>query len=160
MISALASRFRTADGVAFAAAHAHPWIVWEPGPWAPPGNAATQTMVMNKVAAPGKAGGEALTMALKLGPGQTALMLGRGENVDLPINDATLSRSHLAFAPSSSGGWAVTDQGSSNGSWVDERKLGAAIPIPLRDGAHIQAGQVYLTFYEVAGLFARIRLLR
>jgi hypothetical protein len=160
MISALAARFRAADGQSFAAAHPHPWVVWEPGPWAPPGNAATRTMVMAKVAGPGKSGGEALAMALKLGAGQVALVLGRGEGVDLPINDATLSRSHLAFSPGTAGRWTVSDHGSSNGTWLDERKISPAVLEPLRDGAHIQAGQVYLTFYEPAGLFARVSHLR
>jgi hypothetical protein len=160
MISALAARFRSGDAAAFSAAHPYPWVVWEPGPWLPPGNAASQTMVLPRAAQPGKLGGEALALALKLGAGQTALVLGRGETVDLPVNDATLSRSHLTFSPTHAGSWQVTDQGSSNGSWVDERKLGAGLPVTLRDGAHIQAGQVYLTFYEAAGLFVRIRALR
>ena len=160
MTSALASRFKEADVAAFAAAYPHPWVVWEPGPWAPPGNVATQTMVMAKAVSPGKLGGEALAMALKLAGGQASLILGRGESVDLPINDATLSRSHLAFAPGLFGQWTVIDQGSRNGTWLDARKLTSSIPEPLRDGAQVQAGQVYLTFYEAAGLFARLYPLR
>jgi hypothetical protein len=161
MISALAARFRTGDAGSFQAEHPYPWVVWEPGPWMPPGNAAAQTMVLSRVVQAGKAGGgEALALALKLGPGQTSMVLGRAETVDLPVNDATLSRSHLTFAPAAGGSWTVTDSGSSNGSWLNERRLMAAVSEPLRDGAHIQAGQVYLTFYEPGGLFSRIRLLR
>jgi hypothetical protein len=157
MLSNLATRYRAADATAFKDAFPHPWVVWEPGPWAPPGTGGSQTLVVTSLTPGGRSGGEALAMALKLATGRPTLVLGRAENADLPINDATLSRNHLTFSPGLFGGWALTDQGSSNGSWLNGKKLSAQQVESLKDGAQIQAGQVYLTFYEPSGLYARLR---
>ena len=43
-------------------------------------------------------------------------------------------------------GWTVRDAGSTNGSWLDGAPLAPGIPLDLRDGAQLQAGQVWLTF--------------
>ena len=90
-------------------------------------------------------------MQLKTTPRHPNVTVGRGDEEAIPINDATLSRVHLTLKRSASG-WTVEDSNSSNGSWLDGMKLEPGRPYPLKDGAAIQGGRVYLTYFEPSGI--------
>jgi hypothetical protein len=160
MLSTLAARYGPGDVLTFSTAFPHPWIVWEPGPWMPshPG----ETMMLSPKAgssqrASRSPNGEALALSLTPDPIKLQLTLGRGEGSDLPVNDATLSRQHLLFRRAGVV-WEVQDAGSSNGSWLNGVKMVPRQSHSLRSGAQIQAGQVYLTYYDPGGLFSRIKV--
>lgn len=81
------------------------------------------------------------------------LVVGRGSEADLRINDPGISRRHAQFlisAPSSSSGvpgegdlhLEVHDMGSTNGIQVDGRKVPRAT---LRDGSRVQVGHTSMT---------------
>ena len=157
MLSTLARQFKPGDWAAFEKAHRHPFLVWEPGPWLPSDTKATRGIITKPASRDSSRGGEALAMALELPRDKDHLVLGRAETADLPINDGTLSRSHLALKPGRAG-WIVEELGSSNGSWLNGHTLQRDAPALLYDGSQLQAGQVYLTFFEPLGLFTRLRV--
>jgi FHA domain len=156
LLSQLVFRFGNKDLPAFSQAHAHDWLLWEPGRWKPPASA---TLMLGD-AAPQPlataASGEALALALLPGP-SGSFTLGRGNECDAPINDGTLSQLHLVFMRTPKGDWTVRDAGSKNGSWLDGKKLDSGQPQPVRDGTRLVAAQVAFTFYSPAGMLARLK---
>lgn len=77
--------------------------------------------------------------------------LGRADENDIVVADATISRVHVGFLPSSSGGYSVIDLGSSNGTSVDERPVpleGEGEPIELPSRATLRCGSVNFKFMQ------------
>lgn len=140
--------------------HPHAWLVWEPGAWTVPRDRSKTTLA--RASGPEEAsarGGEALALALELGPGRSQVSFGRAETCDLFLNDATLSNLHLVLMSDAPGSpWTVRDAGSTNGSWLNGVALTRGRPVALLPGAHLQAGQVHLSYYEASHLHARLRL--
>ena len=132
---------------------AGPWLVWEAGPWRPPSArrdtlaAGPETRLL--------ASGESLAIQLAAKDGGPEVRLGRDADNDLVIDDATLSRVHLVLRRDAKGEWTAQDAGSRNGTKVDGAP--ARLPLPLRQGSVLEAGAVRLTFYDAAGLYARLR---
>lgn len=154
LISWLASRYRAARLDAFERELPGPWVVWEAGPWRP---RPSERETVLAGARPAFAAGEALAIALvrrNAAPGPVTL--GRAPENDIVIDDATLSRHHLAFEPAGEGRWRVRDLGSSNGTRVDGAHVGAA-PVPLVPGALVEPGAVRLSFLDSATLHFRLR---
>jgi len=72
--------------------------------------------------------------------------IGRGLSVDVHLDDASVSRRHARIVER--GGRAVVlDDRSLNGTWVNGRRVEAAM---LSDGDEIALGRVVLQFLEVA----------
>lgn len=64
-----------------------------------------------------------------------------GENVDIPLADATISSRHAAFSiDGTSGSILVEDTGSTNGTFVNEEHIGFNGKRELRDGDRIRFG--------------------
>lgn len=129
------------------------WLVWEAGPWRPP-SARRDTLL----AGPDTrllASGESLAILCEAKDGGSEVRLGRDADNDLVIDDATLSRLHLVLRRDAKGGWTAQDAGSRNGTKVDGAP--ARMPLPLAQGSVLEAGAVRLTFYDAAGLYARLR---
>ncbi len=155
LLSSLAFRFGSAEGDTFSRAFAHDWILWEPGAWKAPANT-THLLASGATPAPAKAG-EALALALEPRADGQPLKLGRGAECDALINDGTLSQVHLVFMRSPKGDWTVRDAGSRNGTRVDAVKLVAGQPVNLNNGSRLLAAQVSFTFYNSAGMLARLK---
>jgi class 3 adenylate cyclase/tetratricopeptide (TPR) repeat protein len=75
---------------------------------------------------------------------QSELRIGRGEQNDLRLNDASVSRYH-AFLRRVDGRYLLSDVGSQNGTFVNGRRVHA--PSALHSGDRIRAGTTELTFY-------------
>ena len=74
--------------------------------------------------------------------------IGRGLSVDVHLDDASVSRRHARIVERNGRGGAVLlDDRSLNGTWVNGRRIEAAI---LSDGDEILLGRVVLHFVEVA----------
>jgi hypothetical protein len=75
-----------------------------------------------------------------------SLVVGRGTEADLRINDPGVSRRHVEFTveESNDGGVAITarDLGSTNGMLVDGHRITGAA---LRDGSEVKVGRTVLT---------------
>jgi hypothetical protein len=75
-----------------------------------------------------------------------SLVVGRGTEADLRINDPGVSRRHIEFTvdESAEGGVsiAVQDLGSTNGMLVDGHRIAST---PLKDGSEVKVGRTTLT---------------
>lgn len=83
------------------------------------------------------------------------ITIGRTANNDIVIADASVSRLH-AYVRRDGNNWVVADAGSKNGSWLDGGTLEARKEKPLISKAVIKIGEVELTFYLAADLFAAL----
>lgn len=75
---------------------------------------------------------------------QSELRIGRSEQNDLRLNDASVSRYH-AFLRRVDGRYLLSDLGSQNGTFVNGRQVHA--PSALQSGDRIRAGTTELTFH-------------
>src|SRR5712691_7621608 len=80
---------------------------------------------------------------------QSELRIGRGEQNDLRLDDASVSRYH-AFLRRVDGRYLLSDVGSQNGTFVNGRRVHA--PSALQSGDRIRAGTTELTFHLDAPL--------
>jgi hypothetical protein len=160
LLSSLRKIFEEEEFRAFARANGHHWLLWEPGGWSPPRKNATLVGVdLQSVSGqPTGTSGEALALVLTPKGKDEQVTLGRSAACDLTINDGTLSQTHLLFTLAAEG-WVVRDAGSTNGSWVNGRKLESGQAQRLANGTRIQAAQVHLTHYEPEGLWERLKQL-
>src|SRR5438045_2742053 len=65
------------------------------------------------------------------------LVIGRGEDADVRIQDNSVSRRHARVEPGTEG-YMVVDLGSTNGTFVNDKPLGG--PSPLHDGDYLRVG--------------------
>jgi pSer/pThr/pTyr-binding forkhead associated (FHA) protein len=84
-------------------------------------------------------------VALPLHPGSIT-RIGRGLSADVHIDDASVSRRHARVVERSGRLWLLDDR-SMNGSWVNGKRVDAAI---LSHGDEIVLGRVVLRYVEVA----------
>ncbi len=71
------------------------------------------------------------------------LVIGRGQDTDLPLNDPGISRRHCTVVPTPEG-FAVEDLGSRTNTFVNEREILGRVN--LRDGDRIRIGSTTLRF--------------
>jgi DNA-binding CsgD family transcriptional regulator len=71
----------------------------------------------------------------------TRFTVGKAPGNDLVLDDPSTSRLHLVLEPAGPT-WLATDAGSTNGSWVNGKRIGSAHA--LRDGDRIVVGAVTL----------------
>jgi hypothetical protein len=83
------------------------------------------------------------------------ITIGRTSNNDVVVADTSVSRLH-AYIRRNEAGWAVADAGSKNGSWLRGTTLEPRREKPLASRAVLRFGDVELTFYEAADLFAAL----
>jgi hypothetical protein len=74
------------------------------------------------------------------------ITMGRAPNNDIVFHETQISKFHANFAKSAKGEWTITDS-SSNGTWVDGKRLEARVAQTLRADSSIElAHAVVLTF--------------
>jgi hypothetical protein len=83
------------------------------------------------------------------------ITIGRTANNDVVINDSSVSRLH-AYIRRDGNNWLVADAGSKNGSWLRATKLEARRETQLPSRTVLRIGEVELTFYTAADLFAAL----
>ncbi|MHB8329707.1 MAG: FHA domain-containing protein [Acidimicrobiales bacterium] len=125
------------------------------------------TVILHPVDAQGEAGDEELSVTLPDRPsGMGLLVVKRGPNAgarfvlesevtragrhpesDIFLDDITVSRRHAEFAHSSSGGNAVRDVGSLNGTYVNRERIEEAV---LSSGDEVQIGKFKLVYLAAA----------
>jgi diguanylate cyclase (GGDEF)-like protein len=75
--------------------------------------------------------------AFAVEPGASQTIIGRGRDVEVRIDDSGASREHARIVPTAEGGYAIEDMDSTNGTFVDGRKVKRA---ELRSGDRIHIG--------------------
>jgi hypothetical protein len=85
--------------------------------------------------------------------------IGRATNADVSVPLATVSKYHAYFTvPEDLGaGYVLTDAGSTNGTFVDGRRLEDRESAPVRTGTQILLGPHRFVFFSAAALFERVR---
>jgi len=79
--------------------------------------------------------------------GDAPILIGRDPACDLATANPGVSRRHCRIAPLPTGGWGVTDLGSSHGTDVEGRRVQRA---RLKDGDLVMCGASFgVTFFEV-----------
>ncbi|MHB8874781.1 MAG: FHA domain-containing protein [Myxococcaceae bacterium] len=77
--------------------------------------------------------------------------VGRTQNNDVIIDDATVSRFHAYFRQDpNTGVWSLVDAESQNGTFRGTQRLAAGRPVPLFEQAEISVGDVALSFFSPA----------
>jgi hypothetical protein len=76
------------------------------------------------------------------------LVIGRGSEADLRINDPGVSRRHVQVRVDDAGDLTAVDLGSTNGVHVDGRKVSSAA---LSDGSTVRVGDTTMTVHIVQG---------
>lgn len=155
LLSTLLPELDLRDEPAFSRANPHPWLLREPTAWHPTHPAGGRTLLAPATAA---ALAEGSTLAVALEPvvrDAAEITLGRAPSCDLQIEEGTISQLHLVFRRDGEA-WTVRDVGSTNGSWLEGTRLEKDAPLPLADGARLQAAQVLFTFTSSRGLWRRL----
>jgi hypothetical protein len=154
VLSTLLPELDLRDEAAFVRAHPHPWLLREPTAWHP-----THPLGGTLLVPPTEAAvSEGMAVAIALEPTvreAPEVTLGRSPSCDLEIDEGTISQLHLAFVHEGEE-WKVRDVGSTNGSWLDGVRLEPNTPVPLKEGARLQAAQVLFTFASSSGLWRRL----
>lgn len=71
------------------------------------------------------------------------MLIGRESKCDIVIPDINVSRSHAEIRMEPTGAWVLSDQGSTNGTYVNGRRIKSA---PLKDADRIIVGTTELEF--------------
>lgn len=90
-------------------------------------------------------GGEEEGRHFVVGPGSTRI--GRGSENDIELDDITVSRHHCEITVTD-GGHVVSDKGSLNGTYVNQRRVDVA---ELNQGDEVQIGKFRLVYLESPG---------
>lgn len=160
LLSALRQQYAAKGLKGFVESAAPYWLLWEPGAWRPPQRRTMQLPMLVRGSAPAAppqvpAASTAEALAMELEAGGQPVVLGRGADCDVVVNDGTLSARHLVFH-SATKGWQVEDLGSTNGTRVNDVELTAGVRVALPTGARLEAGQVALSFYSAEDLWRRL----
>jgi hypothetical protein len=137
----------------FRARFLNPWLVWEPGSWQI-GSPFEQTMMPGDEADASQRRSEPLGFALECGAGPQFLRIGRATDCDVVVNDATVSREHLALTRDQSSIWRI--EPLTDGYSHCREVLSVGSPRVVVSGDRIRAGEVLLTFYSPVGLVERL----
>jgi pSer/pThr/pTyr-binding forkhead associated (FHA) protein len=82
------------------------------------------------------------------------ITVGRTENNDIQVSDPSVSRFQGYFQLNPrTGGWTFTDAGSTNGTFLNGKRLAPSKPEPLGGSAPLSFGNVVMRFYVPAEFF-------
>jgi hypothetical protein len=79
-------------------------------------------------------------------PGGRRVSVGRGTDNDLYINDRSVSKIHAALRMSKEGTILVADTGSTNGTFINGRRLAYGEARPIEDGDVVGFGDIEVRF--------------
>jgi hypothetical protein len=91
-------------------------------------------------------------------PGDS-IWVGRSEDNDIIIPDASVSALHALIKPGKQGKFHIEDTGSMNGTFVDDNPVpvqGKGEPVPLESGSRIRFGSVSMTFLSAPDFHSMI----
>jgi hypothetical protein len=158
LTSLLARQFLMLEEQGFLQRHPHAWLMWEPGNWTAPsapkgGTLETRlpTPIPRETRTPPK--GEAL--CFELNPKKPLLTLGRGEDNDICIMDATVSRQHLRLEFKDQR-WHAQPLAGHGGVSVSGVPLELERWHRLERQQKLKLGGVELTFLDASDLSARV----
>lgn len=78
-----------------------------------------------------------------------SIFIGRGEDSDIVLAEQGVSRRHARLAQGPQG-WTVTDLGTTNGTFVNGRRIPDSEPIPVQPGDRLSIGSSVLALQQVS----------
>lgn len=141
----------------FETRYPHPWLVWEPGSWrAPPANpSAAQTQLPGAMRPPPAGPGDALCFELDVKLAKGPLRIGRADESELLISDATVSREHCVLRRDGND-WFLKASPSVKSLKLGGQPLAAGAEVKLVPGQQLDLGEVKLTYLDPKQFVARI----
>lgn len=91
------------------------------------------------------------------------ITLGRAKNNDIIVDHPTVSKVHVIFTQTGKGEWSVSDERSSNGTFLNGVKLEPSVKRAVSDGDSLRLGpDVIARFFEQGSLwhFGRMMAMR
>jgi pSer/pThr/pTyr-binding forkhead associated (FHA) protein len=88
---------------------------------------------------------------------ESTVLIGRTDSNDICIRDPSVSKLHARISTKD---LTLTDAGSSNGTFVDEVRLGPSDAIPLKVNQHLRFGDRSFTVYSTSGLYGVLKHLK
>ena len=146
----------------FVARFSHPFFMLDrPVPAASAKNTGFRTGVLDPASLAHIGPAHTQLFALKRADGKNtmSIAIGRTPSCDVQLDSPAISKLH-AFVQLSAGksGYIITDNESSNGTWVNDTKLTANSPHPLKSGDAIDFGHAYRgKFFEPGALYQTLR---
>jgi pSer/pThr/pTyr-binding forkhead associated (FHA) protein len=134
------------------------WLVWEPGSWrAPPLNASVAETRLPGSRPPERSGpSDALCFELALKVDRTEpVRIGRAEDNELVIPDATVSREHCLLRRDGDQ-WHVRASSTVKAMRVAGRDVQAGSETPLASGEALELGEVTLTLLDSKRFHQRV----
>lgn len=80
---------------------------------------------------------------------EPVICIGRTDENDITLADVSVSRHHARIKRNDDGSYTITDLDSSNGSWVNGRRISS--PVRLRHGERLQFGNIECMLVDVEG---------
>lgn len=77
---------------------------------------------------------------------KSVISIGRGKNNDISLTDKLVSRNHAIVRCLGENDYYLIDEGSANGSYINDRKV--IMPTLLQDGDNIEIGTTRITFRQ------------
>jgi hypothetical protein len=74
-------------------------------------------------------------------------LIGRSLTCAITVKDGSVSRCHAVISHHRNAGFSITDIGSSNGTWVNRRRIPTMERRSLQDGDLIQIGSLKVEFF-------------
>lgn len=75
--------------------------------------------------------------------------IGRGTDADITfVEDMEMSRRHCSILLQDAENILIRDDGSTNGTYVNDQLIDSAVAIPLKDNDEIHVGTTFLTFHK------------
>ncbi|HEY8090570.1 MAG TPA: GGDEF domain-containing protein [Polyangiaceae bacterium] len=84
--------------------------------------------------------------AFAVPPDASQMVIGRGKECDVRLDDSGASRTHARIVPVAGGTYAIEDMGSTNGTFVDGRKVERA---ELKSGDRIHIGPNIIVSFSI-----------
>jgi pSer/pThr/pTyr-binding forkhead associated (FHA) protein len=91
-------------------------------------------------------GNEAHEVPLAFKPGGRRLSVGRVSDNELSLNDASVSKIHAALTMNQEGTLLVADTGSTNGTYINGRRISYGEARQIEDGDVVGFGDVEVRF--------------
>ncbi len=97
---------------------------------------------LDRMVRPSRAGGDATT-ELFVTRSEESLLLGRSSSCERVFDDEEVSRRHALLRRGADGGWRLVDLESTNGTWLNGRRVERSTPVS--DGDELRLAGLRLT---------------
>jgi len=85
-----------------------------------------------------------------------AIGIGRTPDTDLVLSDHSVSKQHATFHRVRGTHWELQDNGSKNGTWIEDLRLIPGVPVRIHSKEELRFGRIHLRFFTPEDFFAMV----